>query len=145
MSYCTISDIYKVLPQDTVMRLTDDESTGAVDEAKVTEAIESGAEEIDSYLGSRYDLPLSSTPPVLGRLNADIAAYNLYARVKEDIPATRQTRYDNAIKFLQKVADGKLTLGIQPPPDPPESGDYEKGSQVEARTKVFDATTMNKY
>ncbi|MFA5420272.1 MAG: phage protein Gp36 family protein, partial [Bacteroidales bacterium] len=38
---------------------------------------------------------------------ADITLYNLHTRLMPDnIPKLRQTRYDNAIAWLEKVADG---------------------------------------
>jgi phage gp36-like protein len=145
MGYCTEEDILKLLPEAQLLRLTDDENTGSVNDERVTEAIDSAANEIDTYLGSRYELPLSSTPPILLKMNVDIAIYNLYSRVKEQTPETRKDRYDNAIKFLKNVAEGKISLGTQPPPDPPDEDNYEGKSQVSVRTKVFDSTTMDKY
>lgn len=145
MAYCVKADIIKLLPEAQLIRLTDDEGTGAVNDARLQEAIESAAEEIDSYLGSRYELPLTKTVPVLGKLSVDMAIFNLYSRVKETIPETRQKRYDNAIRFLEKVAEGKMSLGVQPAPDAPESGQAEGQSKVSVRTKVFDETTMDKY
>lgn len=145
MAYCTKADILKMLPESQLIRLTDDEGASAVNDGRVTEAIDSAAEEIDTYLGSRYVLPLSSTPPVLGKLNVDMAIYNLYSRVKEQVPETRKERYQNAVRFLMKLAKGEVSIGSQPPPDPPESGQYEGSSKAEVRTKVFDETTMDKY
>ncbi|MBW1666848.1 MAG: DUF1320 domain-containing protein [Deltaproteobacteria bacterium] len=145
MAYCTKADILKMLPYSQLIRLTDDEGTGAVNDERVTEAIESAAEEIDTYLGARYDLPLSSAPPILGKLNVDMAVYNLYSRVKEQMPEIRKDRYQNAVRFLEKLARGEVSIGSQPPPDPPDSGDYEGASQVDTRTKAFDKTTMDKY
>jgi phage gp36-like protein len=145
MGYCDLENIQKALPMDVLMRLTDDEDRGAIDEEKVDEAIEAGAEEINTYLGSLYDLPLSSIPAILEKLNIDIAIYNLYARITESVPETRQKRYENAIRFLEKVAKGELTLGSHPPPDPVEEGNYAGAAQTSVRTKVFDSTTMDKY
>lgn len=145
MGYCVKADIAKLLPEAQLIRLTDDEGSGAVNDGRVEEAIDSAAEEIDSYLSSRYKLPLEKTVPILGKLNVDIAIFNLYSRVKESIPETRQKRYDNAVRFLGKVAEGKMSLGVQPAPDAPDQGETEGQSQVSVRDKVFDETTMDKY
>ena len=146
MGYCTTTDLEKLLPEAKLIRLTDDEATGAVNTDRLQEAIDSGQEEIDTYLGNRFDLPITGTvPPILGKMNVDIAIWNLYSRVTEEIPDTRQKRYDNAISFLEKVAEGKISIGLQPPPSPPDDGDYEGGSQVSARDKVMDSTTMEKW
>ncbi len=48
----------------------------------------------------------SGISTVLEKL-ADITLYNLHTRVMPDnIPKLRQTRYENAITWLEKVADG---------------------------------------
>lgn len=145
MSYCTKDDIIKLLPEAQLIRLTDDEGAGAVNDMRVQEAIDSAAEEMDAYLGAKYELPLTSTPPILGKMNVDMAIFNLYSRVKETIPEMRQKRYDRAIKMLEDIRDGKLSPGIQPAPDPPDTGQVEGGSMIDVRTKIFTETTMDKY
>lgn len=145
MSYCTKDDIIKLLPEAQLIRLTDDEGAGAVNDTRVQEAIDSAAEEMDAYLGAKYELPLTSTPPILGKMNVDMAIFNLYSRVKETIPEMRQKRYDRAIKMLEDIRDGKLSPGIQPAPDPPDTGQVEGGSMIDVRTKIFTETTMDKY
>lgn len=145
MAYCTLADLMEELPADVLMRLTDDAGAGEIDAGKAQRAIDTAAGEIDTYLGARYALPLSSVPPVLGKFNADIAIYNLYSRVRETVPEMRQKRYDNAVRFLERVAEGKISLGLQPPPKPPAAGHFEKASRVESREKVFGPDTMAKY
>ena len=146
MAYCTIDDLKKMLPEAVLIRLTDDSNTGAIVTARAQEAIDSAAEEIDVYLGSRIALPITGTvPPVLGKSNVDLAIYNLFSRVKETVPETREKRYRNAIRLLEKVSEGKISLGIQPPPDAPADEEYFGRSRVDARDKDFDETTMGKY
>lgn len=145
MAYCTLADIEKLLPEAQLIRLTDDESLGAVNTDRVQEAIDAAAEETDAWIGARVALPLSKSVPVLTRLNVDIAIYHLYSRYAEKMPETRSTRYKDAIKVLEKIADGAISLGVQGPPDPPAAGNYEKAAQVDTRNKDFDATTMAKY
>lgn len=146
MSYCTLDDLKKLLAESVLIRLTDDDGMGMIDEDKTTEAIDSAAEEVDAYIGSRVKLPITgTTPPILGKLNADLAIYNLYSRVKETIPETRAERHKNAIRLLEKISEGKISLGIQPPPDPPAEDNYSGANQVSSRDKVFDADAMDKY
>lgn len=145
MSYCTADDVGKMIPSAVLIRLTDDENAGAVDADRLTEAVDTAADEIDTYLGARYDLPLTDTVPILGKLNVDMAIYNLYSRYKDEIPQTRKDRYTNAIRFLEKVAEGKISLGVQPVPDPAGAGDYDGGAQVTVRDTDFDSTTMGKF
>ena len=146
MAYCTQSDIEKMLPERQLIRLTDDENIGVINTARLDEAMDSAAEEIDAYIGSRTKLPVSGTaPPVLGKFNTDIAIYNLYSRFSENIPETRAERYKNAIKTLQKISEGKLSFGLQPLPDPPDETGYAAAVQSSARDKMFGSKTMDKY
>lgn len=146
MAYCIIDDVKKMIDEVKLIRLTDDENTGAIDSDRLQEAINSAAEEIDTYIGGRIALPISGDiPPILGKLNVDLAIYNVYSRVKESIPEVRGERYKAAIRFLEKLSEGKISLGCQPVPDSPGAGDYAGGSQVSARDKIFDETTMGKY
>jgi len=146
MAYCTIDDLKKLIPEAKLIRLTDDEGVGAVDTDRAQEAIDSAAEEMDTYMGGKFALPISGTaPPILGKINTDIAIYNLYSRVKETVPDTRAERYKNAVGLLKEIAKGNISIGLQPIPDAPDAGDYAGGNRVSARTKIFDAETMDKY
>ena len=146
MSYCAQADLARMLPESVLIRLTDDASAGSIDAEKIAEAIDTASDEIDAYIGGRYALPIAGTvPPILAKLCADIAIYNLYSRVKEQAPELRSERYKAAIKLLEAIASGKISLGVQPPPSPPAAGGYEGGAQVSVRDKIFDSTTMDKY
>ena len=144
--YCTIDDIKKMIDEVRLIRLTDDEGSGSINTEHLQEAIDSAAVEIDSYIGGRVALPIvGDVPSMLNKLNVDIAIYNVYSRDAEKTPEVRADRYKNAIRFLEKFSEGKGSLGSQPPPDPPDEGDYSAGSRVSARDKMFDETTMDKY
>lgn len=82
------------------------------DIAAITRALESASSEIDSYLATRYILPLATVPDRLRELCIDIAFYKLLNfRPLGDIEDTRR-RYTDAIKFLERLADGKVSLGL---------------------------------
>ena len=69
----------------------------------------------------------------------DIAVYNLYARRHDSMPDVRDKRYDNAVKFLGKVAAGTITLGADDPDgNPPASSGIASRSarQVMTREKL---------
>jgi len=116
MAYCTKTDIEKMIPATDVTALTDDEGTGAQVAARVSEAIAQADSEIDGYCGVRYSVPFSPVPAVIKKFSVDIAVYNLYSRRQEEIPETRSERYKNAIKFLEMLAKGTISLGIEPEP-----------------------------
>lgn len=147
MAYCIQEDIEKMLPQVQLIRLTDDESGELIHAGRIQEALESASEEIDAYIGSRVKLPIDAgtIPPILGKFCVDIAIYNLYSRIKENIPETRAERYKNVIKSLEKVAAGKLTLGLQPAPEPPGEGQCSGAALVSTRDKDFSINNLEKY
>ena len=81
----------------------------SADSPKVAEALEDASQTIDSYLAGRYTLPLKSVPAVLEHHCCYIARYFL-----EKNRATEQARrdYDDSIRYLEKVANGTISLGI---------------------------------
>ena len=85
MSYITNADIESRLGTAAYIALTDDAGTGVADTARVNEA-RSGAEgEADSYLATRYQVPVnvaaeSDAAAVLKSFVLDLAAYRLHNR-----------------------------------------------------------------
>jgi phage gp36-like protein len=114
--YSTLDDIKKLIPEEVVIQLTDDENLGVTNQTRIAEAIASADGEIDSYCGSRYTVPFSPVPDIVRKMSVDIAIYNLYSRRVEEIPATRSDRYKNTIRQLTMIAEGKLTIESTAPP-----------------------------
>lgn len=121
--YSTLDDIKKLLPEETVIQLTDDDSVGAVDSALVDEAIAQADAEIDSYCGNRYAVPFAAAPDIVKKCSVDIAIYNLYSRRVEEIPQTRADRYKNAVRQLEGIARGIISIGVDPPPSAASQGE----------------------
>ena len=113
MAYSTIDDIKKLLPEQELIVLTDDESLGTVDQGRVTEAIEQADAEIDSYCAVRYSVPVSPVPAMLRKLSVDIAVYTLYSRAVQSVPEVRAERYRSAVRQLEGISKGMLTLGVE--------------------------------
>lgn len=121
MAYCTLEDILKKIPEATVIQLTDDEGAGEINVARVDEAIEGADSEVDGYCGSRYAVPFNPVLPIIAKLAVDLAIYSLYERVVETIPETRKKQRDDAIRLLERIADGRVQLGstgAEPPAAP---------------------------
>jgi len=123
LSYCTIDQIRNQLQEGVLVQLTDDEGTGEVVAARVEQAISDACEEINGYLGARLAVPVAPVPESLRRLSVDIAVYNLYSR-RERVPEHRIERYRGAVRFLEQVSQGVVSLGQSDPegnPLEPES------------------------
>lgn len=76
---------------------------------KVERSLADALQTINTYLGTRYQLPLTQAPEVLERIACQIGRYVLY-----DDTATEQVRalYTDSIKFLEGISTGKVQLGL---------------------------------
>lgn len=127
--YSSLDDIRKLLSEDALIQLTDDEGMGAVKQTRIDEAIAQADAEIDSYCGGRYSIPFPSTgsgcPDIVKKLSVDIAVYNLYSRRVEQMPEVRAERYKGAIKRLEGISKGTIGLGVDPAPSASTDGRAE--------------------
>lgn len=82
------------------------------DWAVVDKAISHACQVADGYLAGRYALPLQSVPTLLNTWCSDIARYWLHKRRinASEMPKTLQTAYDDALKMLNLVQNGKMHL-----------------------------------
>ena len=88
----------------------DESALGATAVAMTTvgRALADARDTIDGYIGGRYRLPLATVPTVLRRLACDMARYYLY---DDQVTDLIRERYTAALKFLQCVARGEVSLG----------------------------------
>lgn len=120
MAYATQADIEAIYSPDALY-VADRDGDGVADAAAVTRALDAASAEIDSYLGVRHTLPLSETPAVLIQPCVDIALYRL-ALSRSVLTEEHRTRFEDAIVFLTRVANGKAALNLPAPVDP-ETGE----------------------
>jgi phage gp36-like protein len=76
--------------------------------AVVQRALDDARNTIDSHIGGRYPLPIAPVPEILERLSCDLARFYLY---DDQVTETIQKRFDDAMKLLRDVRDGKSQLG----------------------------------
>lgn len=133
MAYCTQSDLEKVISPAELVQLTDDDRDGVADTGVVAEAIAKADGEIESYLASRYTVPLSPVPVVIRAASEDIALWNLFSR-RSIGNETREKRYKSAVSFLKDLAEGKATLGVTPAPAAAQEGGVETARDESERT-----------
>lgn len=138
--YCTLDDLKKLVPEDVLVQLTDDENLGEVDTARVNEAITQADAEIDGYLGGRYAVPLTSVPDMVKKLSIDIALYNLYSRTVSEMPSLRGDRYCSAVRQLEGIAKGIITLGVSEMPSAPTDSGAETNKNDDGN--VFSRDSM---
>lgn len=108
MAYCTQADLEKLIPAAELAQLTTE--SGAVPDAGVVAgAISQADAELDSYLGTRYQVPFEPAPLAVKSLSVDLAIYHLYSR-RSVMPQVRRQKYEAALAFLKLVAAGQAML-----------------------------------
>lgn len=150
MAYCTVGEVLGAVKESAYDALLGDEYIDDVEERKrrlqpfVEGAIADADAEIDGYLAKRYDVPMSPAPRILNKFSKDIAVYGLMSRIginEQDREKTYLNRYNAAIKFLEGVAKGTISIGTG------ETGDTQaqaaqKGFRIEHSKRLFSRETM---
>ncbi len=131
MAYCTKQDMLDRFGQDEIIKLTDRDNLGVINDAVLTLAIDDAGAEIDGYL-SKYLLPLANVPEVLVRNCCDIARYFLY---DDAAPERVEKRYEAVRLFLTNVAKGAISLGLDSTGAIPEPNN---GAVVESGGRIFE-------
>jgi phage gp36-like protein len=111
MAYCTINDIVARIPENVLKQLTQvDVRSNEINDNVVVPAISDSTALINSKLCRRYILPLSDSG-ILVRLSVDIAIYYIYRnRFDNKVPEEIKSTYDDAIKLLDDIRDGRESL-----------------------------------
>lgn len=139
MPYATQADLVERFGETEIIQLSDRDRTGAIDSAVVTAKLADADAEIDAYLATRYTLPLASVPTVLKRVACDVARYHLFDdRVTDDV----RRRYEDALRFLQAVAKGTVSIGVDPIGQAPANSDLPDHYALDP---VFDRQTLGDF
>ncbi len=145
--YSTIADLLKLLPEDEVLQLADDDSSGSVADIVVTavleDVIDQADREIDTYVGTVLEVPLSPVPAVIANLSTKLAIHNLYLRrpavAEPDVWQRETTRCQ---RLLEGIAAGRVAIGAPAGSSvEPDSGDL----LVFAPDRIFNSDKWNKF
>lgn len=143
-TYATAADFKALFPEEECVQLTNLDNPGAIAaiDTRITNALADAQTEIDSYVGVVADLPLLTTPLVLKNAAVRIARYRLDSYSPRD---SVRRDYEDVVKWLEKVAEGKVSLGVDAggTEQPPE----QLGGGVAYTTagRVFTASTLRGY
>mgnify|MGYP003138241140 CR=1 FL=1 len=135
--YASVADMVSRFGDIEIAELTDLEHTGEIDTAVAERALKDATAEIDGYLASRYRLPVTDAAPLLSLLCTDIARFRLQKGVSTE--QSRQ-RYEDAVRKLERIADGRINLPQQTPP--PAIGTPRT---VKAQGNTFNDDTLRGY
>lgn len=128
------------LDAQTAIELTsEDASATEPDATRHDAAAAEAAAEIDSHIGTRYALPLATVPAVIVRLSRAITIFRLYERrYPGGVPEGIRTSYTDAVKALQAIGDGTVTLGVQPAP----AANAQRAAVAGGHTRIFSRTSL---
>lgn len=111
-SYATLSDLSDRYGIEELMQLAPMPGGATLNQARVARACEDAGDLADGYLRGRHALPLTAVPPLLRRLTAAIARYELHLG-GDRLPTEQVTKdRDAAIAFLKDVQAGRADLGL---------------------------------
>jgi len=112
MPYSALTDMQGIMSNESLKQITDDINGTTIIQSNIDKAIADADEIINSYIGNRYQLPLTSPfPKLVVKLSTDIAIYNLYRRRSGITPPELVIKaYDEAMRMLRDIQTGKAIL-----------------------------------
>lgn len=121
MAYAASADIMAAYGEDTLLMVADRAGNGEIDIAAVAQALGAASALIDVHVGAVYVTPLTVIPDLVRDLCVDIAVYKL-AGEGRGLNEEKRTRYEDALRLLQRLADGKVTLDLPTTEKPKSAG-----------------------
>ena len=105
--YCTRDDLRTRFGEIELRQIAAADSGHGTDETRIARALADATGEVDTYLGTRYPVPLATVPDAIARVAADIARYRLYDQAA---PEEVRRRYEDAVSLLRRIASGDVRI-----------------------------------
>lgn len=121
MAYAVKQDIIDRYGEDILLTSFDPDNTGSEDNDIINQALDDASSEIDSYVGSIYDVPLATTPDIIVARCVDMAVY-LGSFRTDTMTENKENRYKQATAWLLLVAKGTIQLGLEAEPSTKAGG-----------------------
>jgi phage gp36-like protein len=109
MPYAAQSDLLQVMTLAELIQLTDDEKTGKVNAATVTDALTKASGKVEAYCRERYETPLQPNDTIV-EITRDIAVYTLFGRRPGKMRDEVRQRYEDAVGVLKDISTGKASF-----------------------------------
>lgn len=126
MAYATQADIEAIYTEEFLVNLADFDGNEIADDTVVDRALADASGLIDSHISIRYDVPIATVPDFLRRICIDIAVYTI-AVDADRLTEEYRRRYEDAIRHLERIADGRAGLGIPVGQDGADTDDQRTG------------------
>lgn len=139
MPYATQTDMEEHCSESDLIALTDraDPPAGAIDADVLDAALVKASGLMDGYLKSRYVVPIAVVTADLTLRCVHIAYYLLH---RDSAPDKVRKDYDDALRWLRDVADGRIVLTGTPAAAPEGSAD---SPQIDAPDRTFTSDNMS--
>ena len=147
MSYTTDAALSRLIAERTLIQLSaDDPQAEAPDPLILAEARAYADAQVDARLRQRYPLPLASVPRELTDWSLALARHWLYSRRPEgqDLPPAVVDAYRDALKALDAVRDGKMSLAVAATGGETPAPEGAR-LQVVAPERLFNADLLGRY
>jgi phage gp36-like protein len=143
MAYSALTDLIKLIPETMIINLSNDiAGATTVNQENVDEAIDQADREIDGFLLiAGESVPVNPVPPLISNLSMKMAIWNLHLRKYFDSAVWEKT-YERCVKILEKIAEGKMTIGQE---DENETQVAGNGFAVSTREQKFTERMMRTF
>lgn len=140
MAYAALQDAKDRYGEDFILTAVTRADTPDLD--SFDKALDSASSEIDSYLASQYTVPVDPVPALIVRYCVDIAIYTASGDAGTGTDEKR-LRYEDALKWLSKVAKGEVVLDIDGDGEADNAGEggvpaYSTSARIFTRTTMGD-------
>lgn len=146
--YCTLPDLQKAIPAQTLIWLSNDDSEATdINDEVVAWAINEAEQVVDGYIRERYPVPFEQTPTLVTTWTVAISRHTLYCRRPDgqELPDAVVRTYKDALKMLEAVRDRKLSLGIADGDQANQAQPASRSLIVRAPRRRFDDDTLDKF
>ncbi len=111
MAYAQLTQLLALLPEETLIKLSSDQTgAAAVDAATIDAAIAQADQVIDGYVGMQRTVPLDPVPGLIRTISANLAVYFLYRR-RNQVPEIWESQYKADLAVLVKISTGQIGFG----------------------------------
>lgn len=117
-----------------------DRNTDQLNDTWINQALDQADEEIDSFLGRRFVLPLETVPGILNKVAITIAFYWLGDRDNQ-VTDLLEKRYEKALTTLKEIASGKRELGL-PTIEAPAESSVGKVELIQDNERLFTRNSL---
>ena len=119
MAYSTIDNLLALLPEETLVKLSNDQGGAtAIDTVNIDAAIAQADRVIDGYVGVQRQVPLDPVPGLISTISANLAVFNLYRR-RSQVPDIWENQQKADLAVLVKISTGQISFGGDVKPSSP--------------------------